>query len=967
MNHNSSRATILLFVAYLLGSSPLRAQTIGENRYVDFAYHAGEFSIAAQNAVASLYVDLADFPGVVRAVGDLQSDIQRVTNRTATIAHDGNNLGTKVIVVGTIGKSKLIDQLIRDRKIDATSIAGRWETFLIQVVPNPLAGVASALVIAGSDKRGTIFGVYDLSDQIGVSPWYWWADVPVQHHDELFVKPGTVVQGPPAVKYRGIFLNDEAPSLTGWVQVKYGNYNHEFYTKVFELLLRLKANYLWPAMWNSAFNEDDPLNAQLADEYGIVMGTSHHEPMLRAQQEWKRHGKGPWDYSTNADFLKGFWDEGVQRNREYESIITLGMRGDGDLPMTEGANIALLEKIVADQRKIVADRVNADLSKVPQDWALYKEVQEYYEKGMRVPDDVTLLWCDDNWGNIRRLPTSEERKRSGGAGIYYHFDYVGDPRSYKWLNTIPIVKVWEQMNLAYRYGADRIWIVNVGDLKPMELPIDFFLNMAWSPERWPKERISDFTRLWGERQFGPEFAPEIADILSKYTKYNGRRKPELLEPDTFSLVDYREADTVFADFQAAAAKAEEIYSKLPEKQRDAFFELVLYPTKASAIVTEMYITAGRNQLYSSQGRASANDLAAQTRALFQADADLSATYNHTLAHGKWDHMMDQTHIGYTYWQQPPVNAMPKVIEIEIPVAAQLGVAVEGSAMAWPGSHGNPTLAPFDLFNQQSRYIDIFNRGREPFTFSAVSNVPWILLSDSRGTIEKERRVWVVVDWGKVPPGLASGSVKIAGGSGQEVVVKVNASRPENLTRKSVDGFVESDGYVSMEAVHYDKKIDGASARWEKIDDLGRTLSSMTVFPVTAESVAPPRDSPCLEYKMYLFDPHAVEVEAILAPTLNFVPGRGLRYAISFDDQAPQVIDALAKHAVNDWETSVKDSVRKVKSIHSLAGSGYHTLKFWMVDPGVVLHKLVVNLGGVKPSYLGPPESYHYGGNKFAPQ
>jgi hypothetical protein len=305
MIHNPSRrrASILLFVAYLLWSSPVGAQTIGENRYVDFAYHAGEFSIAARSAVASLYVDSTDFPGVVRAVGDLQSDIQRVTNRTATIAHDGNNLGTNVIVVGTIGKCKLIDQLIRDRKIDANSIAGRWETFLIQVVPNPLAGVASALVIAGSDKRGTIFGVYDLSDQIGVSPWYWWADVPVQHHDELFVKPGTVVQGPPAVKYRGIFLNDEAPSLTGWVQVKYGNYNHEFYTKVFELLLRLKANYLWPAMWNNAFNEDDPLNAQLADEYGIVMGTSHHEPMLRAQQEWKRHGKGPWDYSTNADFL----------------------------------------------------------------------------------------------------------------------------------------------------------------------------------------------------------------------------------------------------------------------------------------------------------------------------------------------------------------------------------------------------------------------------------------------------------------------------------------------------------------------------------------------------------------------------------------------------------------------------------------------------------------------------------------
>jgi len=951
----------LLMLLCLLGSPLLHALTIGQDRYVDPAYHPGDFSLVTRNAAATLFVDSADFPGVVRAANDLQADIERVTNRVVAVAHDEKRLGSNVIIVGTAGKSKIIDQLIRDHKIDVTAVASKWESFLIQVVPKPLPGVASALIIAGSDKRGTIYGIYDLSSQIGVSPWYWWADVPIQHHDELFVKPGTYVQGPPAVKYRGIFLNDEAPSLTGWVIEKYGNYNHEFYTKVFELLLRLKANYLWPAMWNNAFNEDDPLNPQLADEYGIVMGTSHHEPMLRAQQEWKRHGKGLWDYSKNAEILKEFWYLGVERNKKYESIITLGMRGDGDLPMTESANIALLEKIVADQRKMIADRVNADISKVPQDWALYKEVQEYYEKGMHVPDDVTLLWCDDNWGNVRRLPTQEERKRSGGAGIYYHFDYVGDPRSYKWLNTIPIAKVWEQMNLAYHYGADRIWIVNVGDLKPMELPIDFFLNMAWKPENWHKEKISEFTRLWAERQFGPQFAPDIADVLSKYTKYNGRRKPELLDPSTFSLVDYREADTVFADFQAAVAKAEEIYGKLPENQRDAFFELVLYPTKASAIVTELYITAGRNQLYASQGRASANELAAAARALFQADADLSAYYNHMLAHGKWDHMMDQTHIGYTFWNQPPVNAMPKVTEIEIPALAQLGVAVEGSASAWPGSPGEPSLPPFDLFNQQRRYIDIFNRGREPFVFSATTSVPWIVLSESQGTIEKERRVWVSVDWKKAPLGFTSGSLKIARGSTQEVVVNVNTFRPQDLTRESLDGFVESDQYVSMEAVHYSKKVDGPSARWESIDDLGRTLSSMSVFPVTAESVTPPRDSPRLEYKLYLFDPRTVEVEAILAPTLNFVPGRGLRYAISFDDEAPQVIDALAQNSVEDWRTSVKDSVRKVQSTHLLAKSGYHTLKFWMVDPGVVLQKLVVNLGGVKPSYLGPPESYHLGG------
>jgi hypothetical protein len=942
---------------FLLSGSPLYALTIGEERYVDSSYHQGDFRLVDRGAAAPIYVDSKDYAGVVRAADDLQKDIERVTNCAATISHNEKSLGSNAIIIGTIGKSEIIDRLIREHKIDVTAIHGKWESFLIQVVSKPLPGVAGALVIAGSDKRGTIFGIYDLSDQIGVSPWYWWADVPIPHRDSLFVKPGRFLQGPPAVKYRGIFLNDEAPSLTGWVNAKFGTYNHEFYTKVFGLLLRLKGNYLWPAMWNNAFNEDDPQNPVLADEYGIVMGTSHHEPMLRAQQEWKRHGQGPWDYSRNADFLSSFWDQGIQRNKNYESITTLGMRGDGDLPMTEGANIALPTRRSSDLRNLIAKRINPDLAKVPQDWALYKEVQEYYEKGMRVPDDVTLLWCDDNWGNIRRLPTAEERKRSGGAGIYYHFDYVGDPRSYKWLNTNPIAKVWEQMNLAYHYGADRIWIVNVGDLKPMEFPIDFFLNMAWSPEKWPKEKLSEFTWLWAERQFGPEFAPAIAEILAKYTKYNGRRKPELLEPGTYSLVDYGEAERVFTDFQELTAKAEEIYGKLPENQRDAFFELVLYPTKASAIVAELYINAGKNQLYANQGRASANDLAAQARTLFQQDAELTAYYNRALTHGKWDHMMDQTHIGYTFWNQPPANAMPAVSEIQIAPTAEMGVAIEGSAWAWPSAPIEPVLPAFDTFNQQRRYIDVFNRGRGTFEFSLAASAPWIILGESKGTTDKDRRIWVSVDWSKVPEGSTSGQVKVSGTGAQDVIVKINAFRPVEPTRDSLEGFVEGDRYVSIEATHFTRKIDAVSARWEEINDLGRTLSSMSVFPVTAESAAPPQNSPHLEYKMYLFDSGPVEVEAILSPTLNFVPGRGLRYALSFDDQPPQIIDALANHSQKDWEETVKDGVRKMKSKHTVAQPGYHTLKFWMVDPGVVLQKLVVNLGGVKPSYLGPPESY----------
>jgi hypothetical protein len=862
-----------------------------------------------------------------------------------------------VVLIGTIGKSRIIDRLIRERKIDVSEIDGKWESTLIQVVAHPLPGVERGLVIAGSDKRGTIYGIYDLSEQIGVSPWYWWADVPVGHKDALYVKAGRWVQGEPAVKYRGIFLNDEAPSLSGWAKEKFGGLNHQFYEKVFELLLRLKANFLWPAMWNNAFNEDDPLNPTLADEYGIVMGTSHHEPMLRAQQEWKRHGTGPWDYTTNAKTLNAFWEEGIERNKNYESVITLGMRGDGDMPMAENNDIALLEQIVTDQREIIARHRTPTVDADPQVWALYKEVQGYYENGMRVPDDVTLLWSDDNWGNIRRLPTAEERKRSGGAGIYYHFDYVGDPRSYKWLNTYSITKVWEQMNRAYDYGANRIWIVNVGDLKPMEFPIEFFLTFARVPNQWGKDSLQQFTELWAEREFGPEYAAEIADIVSKYTQYNGRRKPEQLEPDTFSLINYQEAERIYFDWKLLTERAERVYRELPEDKRDAFFELVLYPTKASAIVNELYITAGKNHLYAAQGRASANDLAGEARALFAADATLSDEYNHELAQGKWNHMMDQTHIGYTFWNEPPLNAMPAITEVQPAPGPKVAAAVDGYPFAGAGGSDPLTLPDFDIFNRQTRFIDVFNRGSEPFDYSAGADQPWIKLSRAKGTVAKEERLLVSIDWASAPEGSNAGSITIAQKYGASLHVRVEAIHPSVPARDALQGFVEADHYVSMEAEHFTGETRAGEVHWDKIPGFGETLSGMTVFPVTAASAEPPQSAPILEYRMYLFEGGAFNVEAILAPTLNFVPGRGLRFAISFDDQPPEIVDALAHNTGEDWARAVSDGVRRVISTLKVDEPGYHTLKFRMIDSGVVLEKLVVSHGLLPPSYLGPPESY----------
>jgi hypothetical protein len=1005
---------LLLTVSCLMPCLMAHAD-IGEAPYVETSSSAGSFPIVQGSEAAAIHVDEKDWPGVIRTAGDLAADIQRVTDRTVKIVHEDSSAGANAIIIGTVGKSPVIDRLASAGKIDIAGIKGKWESYFLQVVPNPLPGVANGLVIAGSDKRGTIFGIYDLSQQIGVSPWYWWADVPVVHKEALHVKAGKYQQGEPSVKYRGIFLNDESPDLTNWVRAKFGtvptsinpnvpnntaNYGSKFYTKLFELILRIKGNYLWPAMWNNAFNEDDPENPRLADEYGIVMGTSHQEPMLRAQKEWDRgvgRENGNWNYNNvqQQPVLQEFWRQGVRRNKDYESIFTMGLRAENDSGAAIGA--ALTDQIVTVQRKILAEEINPDVTKVPQLWCLYKEVQGYYESGLRVPDDVTLLWAEDNWGNVRRLPTAEERKRAGGAGIYYHFDYHGGPRSYQWINTSPISKIWDQMSLAKDYGADRVWIVNAGHFKGYEFPIEYFISLGWNSNKWTNANINEYTRLWAAREFGPTHAQEIADIICKYTKYNGRRKPELLEASTYSVTNYNEAETVVADYKAIAEKAKEISAKLPAAARDAFYELVLFPTLACAQVNEMYVAAGKNTLYAQQGRASTNDMAAQTRALYQADADLMNYFNKTFADGKWDHFMDQSHIGYTSWQDPPQNNMNaiRLTEAAIPEAAAMGIAVDGSAAAWPPApglagpaaggggrgragvgagrggaglapapvaSGDPVLPRFDAFNQQRRYIDVFNRGKTSFDFTAAASDPWIVLSFSSGKVDKDQRVWVSVDWAKAPKGLASGMVKISGAGNAGIDVKVEAFNPTEVSRDTLDGFVQGEGFVSIEAEHFTRNIAAGDVRWEKIDDYGRTLSAMTPMPHTAASVTPPQNSACLEYKIYLFDAGSVGVQAYVAPTLNFVPGRGLSFAMSFDDQAPRIIMIVpanfnAQNGNRPWEESVKDACRIVQTKLTLEKPGYHTLKIWMVDPAVVLEKIVVDLGGVKPCYLGPPESY----------
>jgi hypothetical protein len=951
-------AFLLFIISYSTISLP------DENHsYITPVKKPGTFTLSESGKSAPLVVSSKDFPGVIRVVKHLQADIGRVTNAEPLLSTDKIPAAKELVLVGTIGKSNLIDELISGNKLDVSGIKDKWETFLIQVIENPFKNVERALVIAGSDKRGTIFGIYDCSEKIGVSPWYWWADVPVKKQSNLYVRPEKYTLGEPKIKYRGIFINDEAPALSGWSMEKFGTdmFNHKLYEPMFELILRLKGNFLWPAMWGRAFYDDDSLNPKLADEYGIIISTSHHEPMMRAHVEWQRYGEGPWNYEKNPEKLREFWRKGIERMGDYESIVTLAMRGDGDEAMSPTANVELLQRIVEDQRKIIADITGKDVTEVPQVWALYKEVQEYYDKGMRVPDDVTVLLCDDNWGNIRKLPSLNEKPRNGGYGIYYHFDFVGGPRNYKWVNTIQIERVWEQMRLAYEFNARQIWIVNVGDLKPMEFPIEFFLDYAWNPEAITANDLPAYYKQWAEEQFGPEHSGDIADILSKYTKYNSRRKPEMLSPEIYSLVNFMEFETVVQDYNDLAEKARKIFDSIPNECKDAYYQLVLHPVEACANLNELYLAAGENRLYAKQGRASANDFAEKVKKLFEKDAEITNYYNNILAGGKWKHMMDQTHIGYTTWQQPEQNIMPEVKEIVLPDKAEMGIAVEGSEKFWPGEESKAILPEFNPYDRQPHYIEIFNRGKFPFEYSVSSGESWIRISKEKGKIDTEERLWINIDWEKAEHGITQIPINITGPGNKKITVIAPVNNPSSPKPEEVDGFVEVNGYVSIEAVHYTRLFEGASAKWEKISNLGRTGSSMTIAPIASKG-GELSESACLEYDVYLFTKGEVKINAYFSPSLNYT-NAGKKYAVAFDDQKPRIIDIHEGETAQDWKYPrwwnqvVGDNIRIKTTQHSIQEPGRHVIKFWMIDPGIILQKIVVETGETKPSYLGPPESF----------
>ena len=610
------------------------------DQFIDF--ERGDWQLNKDGRV-SIYVSSQEERGVMRAARDLKADLERVCGATVSFVDKAQDA---TVVVGTAGCLKSSQQQLK----------GKVEMYLLDAKDH-------RLTIVGSDRRGAIYGIYELSRQLGVSPWYWWADAPIERHASVYVKNGTYTDGEPAVRWRGLFLNDEAPCLTSWVKNTYGtNYgDHRFYEKVFELILRLKGNMLWPAMWSWAFYADDPENSKTADEMGIIMGTSHHEPMARNHQEYARNRRewGAWNYQTNQQKLDQFFREGIERMKGTDDIVTIGMRGDGDEAMSDKTDTRLMERIVDGQRRIIKQVTGRPAKETPQVWALYKEVQDYYDAGFRVPDDVTVLVSDDNWGNIRRVPNAEERKRKGGWGIYYHVDYVGAPRNTKWLNVTQTQQMFEQLSLAYDFGIEKLWILNVGDLKPMEYPITLFMDMAWNPKQYSQQTVTDHTRQFFCSVLGSQLADEAASIYNRNCQYMARVTPEMLDARTYNVAT-GEWKQVADDYQRLELRALRLFDRVPAEARDFYRQLILFPVQAAANLYDMYYAQAMNRYLAEKGNPDANVWGAKVRECFVRDSLLCLAYNRDIAGGKWKGMMTQKHIGYRSWNDDfPRDLLPR--------------------------------------------------------------------------------------------------------------------------------------------------------------------------------------------------------------------------------------------------------------------------------------------------------------------
>ncbi|CAN5460502.1 glycosyl hydrolase 115 family protein [soil metagenome] len=680
------------------------------------SFQPGDFKLVSEKLTADIVVSPDDFKVVQIAANDLSQDVEAVTGKKPPVFAEEQKASRNIVLAGTLGKNALIDGLVKSGKIDVSQIRGKWENYLLATVKAPFPNVDSALLIVGSDRRATAYGIYELSQMIGVSPWHWWADVTPEHKDNLIISGGRKIGGVPSVKYRGIFLNDEDWGLQPWAAKTFepetGNIGPKTYAKICELLLRLKANTLWPAMHevSTPFNAI-PANRQVADDYAIVMGSSHAEPMLRNNVgEWKAKPE-EFNFITNPTGVTDYWEQRVKENGKFENVYTIGMRGIHDSaiqgPKTQAERIPLLEKIFALQRGLLSKYDRPEVETIPQIFCPYKEVLADYRAGLKVPDDVTIVFPDDNFGYIRQFPNAEERKRKGGFGVYYHISYLGRPLSYVWLNSTPPAQIFEEMSKAYNNGMRQIWIANVGDIKPGEIGMEFFLQMAYDADRWNLGNVDKYLENWAKREFGERNSNYIRQIMEKYYRLGFQRKPEHLQwylpgetPRQSDLSD-EEINSRIGDYRTISYQAEAIYENIPQESKAAYYQLVLYPVKSAALANERYFAAELAERFRSRNSQEAIIWAKLSAA---ADAGIkkeTTYYNETLSGGKWKYIMSPE---MNPGQWPSMRSTPpkiKISDFDLPKNVK-PVETSTPATAWPADTISIEAEHFTDRNDKSR-------------------------------------------------------------------------------------------------------------------------------------------------------------------------------------------------------------------------------------------------------------------------
>ncbi len=937
-------------------------------------YHSNtDFPIVMQHATAIIVCDTADYKVVSQSSRLLADDVYKVTGQQVRVNNSLTNLKGNIILIGTLGKNRWIDRLVSTGKLKADTIRGEWERFLIRTVDRPFKGVDKALVIAGSDGRGTAYGVLSLSEAIGVSPWYFWSDVPVRHQKELYLDYVNYCSQAPSVKYRGIFINDEDWGLHPWashcMDPAVGDIGPNTYEKVFELLLRLKANMMAPAMHEctKAFYTV-PGNMEMADRYGILITTSHCEPLLyNNASEWDNRTQGEWNYQTNRQAIDQALDARVKQTADKENIYTIALRGKHDEGMKGGSldeKFALLGQAIQSQRNILSKHIQKPIQEIPQIFVPYKEVLDIYEKGLQVPGDITLVWPDDNYGYLKKLSNSHERQRPGGSGVYYHISYLGWPNDYLWLNTTAPALMYAEMHKAWSLGANRYWLLNVGDIKPGELGIQQFLDMAWDFDRFSFENVNNHPTDFLTGIFGEKYRKDIAYVLDRYYHLSFLRKPEYMTWDwkwnslsakeqikdtEFSFLHYNEAEQRMQEYKEMTTVVERILQELPPELKPAFFELLYYPVKASGLYNQEMLLAQKNRWYATQQRAATNKLADLAIACHDSLEAITAQFNQLLG-GKWNGII--TAPGFL-----PVKQYPPVSRIKLTDKANVEVYVEACDSE---DKDNFALPIFYKNSNRTHFFEIYNQGKLSFSWHATTDKDWIRLSATQGQTDRQARISVSIDWNKLATSstdnLFEGKISLQSSDGTTRTIGVkaidNTSYPHHM-------YLAENGAISINPVRYQRKVENGGIVFQAINGLGYCNSSLQLGNARLDN----GEKSYVEYDFYI-DHTAFPANDSLTVYLYMLPlfpkdkAHGASFGIRMDQLETVVIDNTPMEYSHEWAHNVLRNSTLNAVTFPLGKPGKHTLRLYCTDPGMIVQKIVVDCGGLRPSYTGPQDTYH---------